>query len=310
MTEITIWVVFAIIAKAITYAASLVAAGSAIFKLVFPRLGVGLHAGLRRLIVWSALIALVATALQIGLRAVRISGMGAAGMFDPMMLQLVWESPLGHSAMWRGAGLLLLLLILWRGMPGRVIAAVGAVLLALSFSFVGHAQGDPSWILSFLLTLHLLAAAYWIGALVPLRRAASGDLPAETAAELLHRFGVLATGVVGLLVVVGATFAWFLVGQFTALLTSTYGNMLLAKLGIVAGLMLLAAANKWRFVPALKSGDRRAAGHLRISIATEIAAVAIILLVTATMTSTATPPARMDKEMATGVSSIQTDPEG
>jgi len=82
-------------------------------------------------------------------------------------------------------------------------------------------------------------------------------------------------------------------GSLSALLSTAYGWTLLAKLGVVAGLMVLAALNKWRFVPALASGDPTTASHLRRSIQIEALAVLLILLATATLTSITTPPVNM-----------------
>ena len=90
--------------------------------------------------------------------------------------------------------------------------------------------------------------------------------------------------------VVGLVFAWLMTGSVAALLTTAYGWTLLAKLGVVTGLMALAALNKWRFVPALTTGAPTAASHLRRSIQIEAIAVVIILLATATLTSITTPP--------------------
>jgi putative copper resistance protein D len=154
---------------------------------------------------------------------------------------------------------------------------------------VGHSLGDPRWLLASLLTLHLLAAAFWIGALLPLRHAVGQP----EGARLLHRFGNVASLTVALLVVVGLIFAWLMTGSFSNLLLTAYGWTLLAKLGVVSGLMALAALNKWRFVPALASGTPVAVCHLRRSIQIEAIAVLLILMATATLTSITTPPVNL-----------------
>ena len=66
-----------------------------------------------------------------------------------------------------------------------------------------------------------------------------------------------------------------------------------AKLGVVSGLIALAALNKWRFVPALASGAPAAVSHLRRSIQIEAGAVLLILLATAALTSITTPPVNL-----------------
>ena len=104
-------------------------------------------------------------------------------------------------------------------------------------------------------------------------------------AALLHRFGTIASGTVAILVLVGLTFAWLMIGSFGGLFGTAYGWTLIAKIIVVTGLLGLAANNKLRLVPALASGDPTASTYLRRSIRMEIIAVALILLATATLTS-------------------------
>ena len=283
------WVAAAILAKAAGYALALLAMGGPLFLLAHGRqAGVDRTLGrLVRSVTAVAAIALLAVlALRFGIRSARISGMGVDGMTDPTMLGIVWDSPLGSAAIWRCAGATMVLLVLARGRAALALAAAGAVAIAVSYAQVGHSLGDPRWLLGSLLVVHLLAAAYWIGALVPLRRAAGS----VDGALLLHRFGEVATVVVGLLVAVGLIYAWRLSGSPAALLGTAYGWTLLAKVAIVAILLGLAAANKARLVPALAAGDAQANLVLRRSIGWEGVAVAAILLVTASLTSITTPP--------------------
>ena len=291
------WAAAAIAAKALGYATALLAMGGALFLAVFrAELGHGLGdgegvaRGLRRLTAVAAVLGLAVLALRVEIRAARISGMGPAGMVDPMMLGIVWDSPLGSAGVWRIAGLALVLAVLWGGAAGTALSLVGAALVAMSYTQVGHSLDGPRWALGTLLTMHLLAAAYWVGALWPLRRAAALG---PGAAALLHRFGIVATGVVALLAAMGATFAWLMVGGVAGLVGTAYGWTLLLKVALVAGLTGLAALNKLRLVPALAAGRAEAAPALRRSIAAEIAVVAVILLLTATLTTLTTPPVNL-----------------
>ena len=283
------WAIAAIIAKAVGYGAALLAMGGPLFVLVFRSSSNDVRQLARKVAVIAALIGLAVLALRFGIRAARISGMGLSGAVDPMMLGFVWDSPLGVAAIWRGAGELLVVALLIRGIVGLSAGLIGALLIAVSYTFVGHSLGDPRWLLASLLTLHLLAAAFWIGALLPLRHAVGQP----EGARLLHRFGNVASLTVALLVVVGLIFAWLMTGSFSNLLSTAYGWTLLAKLGVVSGLMALAALNKWRFVPALASGTPAAVPHLRRSIQIEAIAVLLILMATATLTSITTPPVNL-----------------
>jgi putative copper resistance protein D len=289
LAPIDAWAIAAIIAKSAGYGAALLAMGGPLFILAFPNASSDVQRLARKIAVIAALIGLAVLALRFGIRAARISGMGLPGALDPMMLGFVRDSPLGTAAIWRVLGELLVLAMLIGGVVGLGMGLVGTLLIAVSYTFVGPSLGDPRWLLASLLTLHLLAAAFWVGALAPLGRAVGQP----DGALLLHRFGNVASLTVALLIVVGLIFAWLMTGSLSALLSTAYGWTLLAKLGVVAGLMVLAALNKWRFVPALASGDPTTASHLRRSIQIEALAVLLILLATATLTSITTPPVNM-----------------
>lgn len=289
LSPIDSWAVAAIALKVAGYAAALLAMGGPLFLAAFPTAHAEARQLARKIAVIAALVGLAVLAARFGIRAARISGMGLQGAVDPLMLGLVWDSPLGTAAIWRGVGVILILALLVEADIGLAAGLVGAILVALSFTIVGHSLGDPRWLLATLLSLHLLAAAFWVGALAPLLRAVR--LP--DGASLLHRFGTVASFTVTVLVVAGLIFAWLMTGSLAGLLTTAYGWTLIAKLTAVSGLMMLAAVNKWRLVPALAASAPEAAGHLRRSIHFEAVAVLLILVATATLTSITTPPVNL-----------------
>jgi putative copper resistance protein D len=283
------WAIAAIIAKASGYGATLLAMGGPLFLAAFPDAPDNVRQLARRVAIIAAVIGLAVLALRFGIRAARISGMGLQGAVDPMMLGFVWDSPLGTAALWRGTGEVLVIAMLIRGAFGLCVGLTGALLIAVSYTFVGHSLGDPRWILALLLTVHLLAAAFWVGSLAPLHR----SINRPDGALLLHRFGNIAGIVVAALVSVGVIFAWLMTGSVASLFTTAYGWTLLLKLAVVTGLMALAALNKWRLVPSLASGAPSAVVHLRRSIKIEAVAVLLILIVTAVLTSITTPPVNL-----------------
>lgn len=281
--------VLAILAKATGYGAALLAMGGVLFSVIFAeRAEASVLRLARRLAVAAALVGLAVLAIRFGIRAARISGMGLEGATDPMMLGFVWESPLGNAAIWRALGEVAILALLISRF-GQWIAMAGTVAVAISFAQVGHALGEPRVALAGLLVLHLLAAAFWVGALIPLRQAAL----APTGADLLHYFGNLAAGGVAALILAGTSLAWLLSGSTTALFGTAYGLALLAKVAIVVVLLGFAAWNKVRLVPALRAKKPGAAHALRRSISIEMLAVVLILLATATITSVTTPPVNL-----------------
>ncbi|WP_282153469.1 CopD family protein [Ruegeria atlantica] len=279
-------IVLAILAKALGYGAALLAMGGVLFTVLFAKVAEESVLRLaRHLAVGAAIVGLAVLASRFGIRAARISGMGFEGATDPMMLGFVWDSPLGTAAIWRGLGELAILAILLPRV-GQWIALAGSLAVAISFAQVGHSLGQPRAALAILVVLHLLAAAFWVGALLPLRKAAL----TPTGADLLHHFGNVAAYGVSVLIVVGAALAWLLSGSVVALFGTAYGLGLLAKVVIVSALIGLAALNKLRFVPALRAEKRGAEIALQRSISIEMLAVVLILLATATLTSVTTPP--------------------
>jgi len=140
-------------------------------------------------------------------------------------------------------------------------------------------------VLEISLLAHLLAAAFWIGILMPLHRLSINTETIQQAADLGYNFGVIAAITVPIMILIGVYMSYILLGSFTSLIGSEYGRTLLIKITLVAGLLTIAAANKLRFVPALKRGDRMAAVHLNNSIKLEWAIFVLIIASTATLTS-------------------------
>lgn len=287
------WALASILAKALGYGGALLAAGGAMFALIFERdlrsarLAHPLRV-VRVLTIVAAGLGLWVLGGRFALRSARISGMGAEGAVDPVMLSVIWQSALGDAAVWRALGFVAVLML---PVPrvGRWVAGVGAVLIAVSYTHVGHSLGEPRTLLAVLLVTHFLAVSFWVGALAPLYAGAADS----EGAPVLDRFGSLASGVVALLVVAGVLFAWLVSGSLAALLGTAYGWTLLTKVFTVALLLALAAHNKLSLVPALARGEAGAPARLRRAIAWEGAAVVIILLLTATLTTITTPPANL-----------------
>ncbi|WP_349359508.1 CopD family protein [Stappia sp.] len=283
------WSLLAAASKLVLYASSLVAVGSLLFAIAMPRVGVAVAGALRRLAIGATLLAIAATVVRVMVQGGRMLDEWA-GMTDPDILMISLDGPLGASTGVRLAGLgLLLLAALVRPLRGPA-TLVGAVLVAGSFALTGHATRAPQWALGGLVTIHLLALAYWVGALAPLYRLAGASDDRRRAAEIAERFGRQASVVVPVLVLAGAGFAYVLLGGLVPLVTAGYGQVLLAKLGLVALVLGIAALNKWRFVPALASGGAEAGFRFRRALALEALAFVAVFAMTAVMTTSFTVP--------------------
>lgn len=243
----------------------------------------------RGLIIGFGIVGASATVLGFALRGANLTG-DLAGMVDPEMLGLLWTTPVGTALMYRLLGLSLLISGLYMGRIGTGISILGGLLALWSFDHVGHVSGRDTTLLDGALTFHLFAVALWIGILTPLKRLASAPQTFAMAADLGHRFGRVAALTVPALILAGGYMSYHLVGSFGALVKTGYGQALLVKVCLVAGLLILAAANKLRFIPALRSGDPVAARHLSTSISVEWMLVLAVLAVTAALTSNLTLP--------------------
>ncbi len=285
-----VWDAAAIALKALTYAATLGAAGAVFFLRYNGTLITGANRlSIRRVVIGLSILSVSAGAAQIMMAAASMSG-EATGMWNAPLLRMIWQAGAGRANVIRAAGLLLSALVIWSDRPPWA-AIFGAAMAATSFAWTGHARAlNPDGLPALLLGVHLLGAAFWLGALAPLlivaRRA---ELPGIAAAAA--RFGAAAIIVVGGLVAAGVSLLWMLLGHVAELWTSAYGRCVMLKLAFVAGLLCLAAFNKLRLTPRLRAGDARAARSLRASIRLELLLGIMILTVTAALTTLTGPPA-------------------
>ena len=287
--EISGWDVAAVLAKAVTYAATLGAAGAVFFTLYCGTLLRDQQRGLiRRLIGILVGVAAAAGVLRILLLAGSMSG-EMSGMFDTGFAGMILGAGEGRASGARILGLALMLFALSTNPVFRGFTIVGAIAAATSFAWVGHVHGMASNAAPLVMCLHLLCAAFWLGALPPLLIIATGANAPQIAAAAA-RFGKLALRVVALLVAAGAALLLMLIGSASQFWTSDYGRMMAIKLLAVAALLGLAAWNKLNLTPRLLRGDARAAVQFRRSVLAEMGVGAVILLITAAFTTLTGPP--------------------
>jgi copper resistance protein D len=288
--EFSGWDAAAICAKAVTYAATLGAAG-AIFFLAYNAnlLHELLRSRIRRLIRLLLLASVLASCARILLSGASMSG-ELGGMFDSGFVGMVLGAGEGRATGMRMAGLALAALAIPSNPRFRALALLGAVTASISFAGVGHIRGLlPNAAPLLLLCMHLLCAAFWLGALGPLLIAARAGSDTQVAL-LASRFGKLALGVVLLLLAAGAGVLWSVIGGAAQFWSSDYGRMLALKLLVVAALLGVAGVNKLYLTPQLLSGHAKAVVRFRRSVMTEMVIGAVILLITATFTTIAGPP--------------------
>jgi copper transport protein len=148
--------------------------------------------------------------------------------------------------------------------------------------------------------LHAVCITIWAGSLLPLALQLRAGGPGTAVA--LRRFSAVIPFVVTPLVAAGLTLAVVPLDHVSALWTTAYGEVFLAKLALVLGLFGLAALNRWRLTGRAEAGDRPATRHLARSIAVETLLVLAIFAVAATWRFT--PPPRALAEAAARPASI------
>lgn len=287
--NVGIWDGAAVLVKAALYAATLGTAGG-LFFLAYTRslLEPPDRFAIARLLSILIGVAVAASAARVLLTAASMAE-DAAGMLDARLLAMVWHGGEGRAAAMRAGGLLLAIPALSRQGRGGWLAILGAALAASSFAWVGHARGADQAATPFLLGVHVLAVAFWLGALGPLAIEARRRAPRELGA-VAARFGRIALILVGVLLAAGIVVLWILLGSVSELWTSGYGRIACVKIVLVSCLLALAAWNKLRLVPRIAAGDLLAVQSFRRSVHAEIAVAGLILVITAALTTLAGPP--------------------
>lgn len=160
----------------------------------------------------------------------------------------------------------------------RALSAVAIVGVGLSLTASGHAStAPPQWLSRPMIALHGIGVAFWIGALTPL--AAMARRPLGSLLAVLHRFSRVAVPVVAVLVLTGLVLAIVQVGNFSALIESSYGLILSVKLVLVLVLLVFAALNRFRLTPALAVDPHNTRALVRSVLAECVMAAAILAVV-------------------------------
>ena len=278
--------VVSIVVKTLVYGTTLVAAGSALVIVALKSIDSATKQQLRWLALGSAVLAALFSVSRILVRASFLDGGTWAGAIDPVLVQLVIDSPLGTSIALRLAGLLLLLALVFPGRIPEWIAAAGAVVVCTSFAFRGHALEDPRVLLGLLVSVHLLGLAFWIGVLWPLHRLSVRSAQVGVVAS---EFGGKAVWVVGLLAAAGVVALVVLTGGTLTALETAYGQFFAVKLLVFTSVLGFAAWNKLRLTPMLLAGNEHAGKGLRGSIRIESILIGAVLFVTAVLTTLSSP---------------------
>lgn len=204
--------------------------------------------------------ALVALGIQLVTLGALVTGEGLGSIAQPGVLALVFDEGFGITAVI--AVISLLGVTITAGLPfegaARSIALVGATVAPISMVLYGHTRTmSPAWLGYTADAIHLLAGTVWLGgllatiAVVRLRRRHD-----ETggAAEAIATFSGIAAIAASLVIAAGVVMSWIEVGSIEALTSTTYGQLLLAKISTIVVVLACAAWNRYHLLPHITDG--------------------------------------------------------
>jgi putative copper resistance protein D len=260
-----------ILCRLLHFAAALFLFGASVFqwRLAPPALAAVLSHTLRPTAA-AAIVVVFATTVAWLLLAAGEMGEGWSDSLDPQTIAAVLlDTEFGEVWRWRlGLALILLgLLVLGRHDNWPVTALLMAPVVG-SLGFIGHAvmiTGAVGWLDRASHVLHLLAAGFWLGSLIPLILCFRRPLD-EAVSLALNRFSGLGHIAVAIVILTGIVQTWLILGAWPGDITSPYQALLLAKIGCVAVMTGLAIVNRYVLVPRLHDNI----GRLRISTIVEI----------------------------------------
>ena len=255
---------------------------------------------LRALYAGAALGGLMLSGLALAALTASMSGVPLVAVDWNAAAMLVTQTSIGWAWLVRMAALALFLMAVplahpMRGSGAGVLTLLGGIALS-TLAWTGHGAMDEGLAGIVHLAadiLHLLAAGAWIAAifalgmlLVRARRSMSRQ-EAEHLHRALARFAAVGSIAVALLILTGFVNSWVLVSLdgLAMIGTSLYLQLLAIKLLLFAGMLGLAALNRFRITPALEVALRtdnqvKALRCLRRSLIIEASlGVAILVLV-------------------------------
>ena len=297
-----------IYARAIHIAATLQVAGVAFFLVFIAEPAfrganddAAVAATVRRQLTWIARIslalALISGAAWFDLTAAAMSGQPVADVFS----QGVWwtvlsDTTFGHDWLVRFVLACLLAALFDRSLSDRRIKSrvvksalvFSAEAFAGSLAWSGHAAGGigaEAIVHPAADVLHLVAAAAWLGGLIPLAlllKAAGHDGASPAIARTATlRFSTLGIVAVATILATGGVNTWYLAGSIPALTGTDYGQLLLIKIALFLVMVAIAAVNRLRLTPRLVQGTgmiaAQTARRLRRNALLEATAGAIVL---------------------------------
>ncbi len=258
-----------VVARFLHYVSVATLAGASLFPLYahprsFGRRPIALIRWLQTVLFIAANVALLSGILWFVFTVANMSGTLDGVLDREMLSSVLGDTSFGNVWIARLVLSILTIVVIWNRFDSKssprwdAIVPVLAAALLISLAGVGHSQveeGIAGMVHVVSDAAHLLAAGAWLGGLVPLAlilvaynrdRGTTRDLD-----QILMRFSGMGYVAVATLVGSGLINSWYLVGTVTGLLTTQYGQLLVVKLALFAGMLLLAVINRFWLVPSM-----------------------------------------------------------
>ena len=237
---------------------------------------------------WAALAMFLAELASIAVETALLVGNGMTPA------QALNDGPLIAQALAMCCALLLLMLARFSGnvlrIWNRLAMLASALVLVGAAVALSHAVSrmDHRVLLTAFTALHHLGTAAWIGAMPFLLIALKRTDDVTTARRIVGRFSRMAMISVTMLLGAGIGLAWFYVGSYSGLYGTTYGVLVMVKIGLLVLVLLLGASN-WFMQREIERAPVRLLTHIRRFAEVEIALGFTAVLAAAALTSQ--PPA-------------------
>jgi putative copper resistance protein D len=265
-----------IVCRLLHFAAAMTVFGVGVFQsaLAPPDLRRSLARPLWRLVAAASLILAVTMVGWPMLEAGEV-GEGWADVYDPqIVMSVLLDTDFGRVWCWRlGLAAVLIVLAFVDRRPSRPMLAVLAGLLLGSLGLIGHAamqSGLIGWLHSGNHALHLLAAGFWFGSLVPLLFCLRDRSLSKDALAAVRRFSALGHVAVAAVIITGVVDTWLVLGKLPIDLASPYQALLATKIALVAVMVAAALANRYVLLPPLLARSRASSPMLRYSAMGEV----------------------------------------
>ena len=284
-----IWTILNPIIRTFIYLTALYSIGSVLFKVHFHKFfNEEINIYCKKI---SALLGLLISILAFLSVAGNLGG-EIESIFEIDLIRLSFETMQGKSYLLLIVGFSFLYFSYYfQNIFVNAFNIIGTVLISISFIVIGHSLSQGIYT-QILLLIHLFCISYWLGSFLPFKYMCNIK-NYENLYLVAHKFGVYATFYVGLLVMTGLTFSYFLLGGILPIITSTYGNVLICKLLLVSSVLMIGAINKFRIVPNIKENLSLGQSKLKRSINIEFMLTWFILFLTSILTTSLPTPMGM-----------------